>query len=175
MDTRDLSLTAIFTALYAILIVVLAPISFGPVQLRVADVLIPLAALFGWPVVAGVTVGCFLGNAYFWLGPHDVVLGPIANLIAASAILLLRKRRLLACVVGALPIGVIVGGYLWLFFTPPDIFWLVLPEWAAMIISITISSLIAIAVTGYSLLVVLSRQSIVEPLKSRGLKVVTES
>jgi len=175
-DTRDLSLTAIFASLYAILVVVLAPISFGPVQLRVADCLIPLAALFGWPVVAGVTVGCFLGNAYYWLGPYDVVFGPIANLIAASAILLLRKRRLLACVVGALPIGVIVGGgYLWLFFPPPDIFGLNLPEWAAMMISITISSLIAMAVIGYSLLTVLSKQSIIEHLKSRGLKVVTES
>ena len=176
MDARDQALTAIFTGLYAILVMVLAPISFGPVQLRVADCLIPLAALFGWPVVAGVTVGCFLGNAYCWLGPYDVVFGPVANLIAASAILLLRKRRLLACVVGALPIGVIVGGgYLWLFFPPPDIFGLSLPEWAAMMISITISSLIATAVIGYSLLTVLGRQSIVEPLKSRGLKVVTES
>ena len=175
MDTRDLSLTAIFAGLYAILVMVLAPISFGPVQLRVADCLIPLAALFGWPVVAGVTVGCFLGNAYYMLGAYDVVFGPIANLIAASAILLLRKRRLLACVVGALPIGVIVGGYLWLFFTPPEIFGLNLPEWAAMVISITVSSLIATAVIGYSLLTVLSRRSIVEPLKSRGLKVVTES
>ncbi len=175
MDTRDLSLTVIFAGLYAILVMVLAPISFGPVQLRVADCLIPLAALFGWPVVAGVTVGCFLGNAYYWLGPYDVVFGPIANLIAASAILLLRKRRLLACVVGALPIGVIVGGYLWLFFTSPDVFGLNLPAWAAMMINITISSLIATAVIGYSLLTVLSRQSIVESLKSRGLKVVTES
>ena len=175
MDARDQALTAIFTGLYAILVMVLAPISFGPVQLRVADCLIPLAALFGWPVVAGVTVGCFLGNAYYWLGPYDVVFGPVANLIAASVIFLLRKRRLLACVVGALPIGVIVGGYLWLFFTPPDVFGLSLPAWAAMMISITISSLIATAVIGYSLLTVLGRQSIVEPLKSRGLKVVTES
>ncbi len=175
MDTRDLSLTTIFAGLYAILVMVLAPISFDPVQLRVADCLIPLAALFGWPVVAGVTVGCFLGNAYYWLGPYDVVFGPIANLIAASAILLLRKRRLLACVVGALPIGVIVGGYLWLFFTPPDIFGLSLPEWAGMMVSITVSSLIATAVIGYSLLTILSRPNIVEPLKSRGLKVVTES
>jgi hypothetical protein len=176
MDTRDQALTAIFTGLYAILVMVLAPISFGPVQLRVADCLIPLAVLFGWPVVAGVTVGCFLGNAYYWLGPHDVVLGPIANLIAASVIVLLRKHRLLACVVGALPIGVIVGGgYLWIFFPPPDIFGLSLPVWVAMMISITISSLIAMAVIGYSLLTVMSRQSIVESLKSRGLKVVTKS
>ncbi|MGD8506455.1 MAG: QueT transporter family protein, partial [Candidatus Bathyarchaeota archaeon] len=97
METRDLSLALIFAALYSVAVVGLAPISFGPVQLRIADCLIPLAALFGWPVIAGVTVGCLLGNAYFWLGPQDVILGPIANLIAATLIFLLRKRQLLAC------------------------------------------------------------------------------
>jgi len=170
-DSRDLSLTVLFAALYAVLVIFLAPISFGPVQLRVADVLIPLAALFGWPVVGGVTVGCLIGNAYFWLGPIDVFVGPIANFIAAMAILLLRKHRLIACIAGALPIGIIVGGYLWLFFPPPEVL-ASLPVWAAMIVSITMSSLIAIAVIGYLLLTALSQPTIVEPLKSRGLKVL---
>jgi len=174
MDTRDVSLTALFAGLYAVLVIVLAPISFGPVQLRVADVLIPLAALFGWPVAAGVTVGCFIGNAYYWLGPYDVILGPIANLIAATIILQLRKKRLLACFVGALPIGIIVGGgYLWLYFPPPDILGLTLPTWLAMMTSITLSSFIAIAIMGYIILAVLSRPGILEPLKSRGLKVLS--
>jgi uncharacterized membrane protein len=171
MDTRDLSLAVFFAALYAVLVIVLAPISFGPVQLRVADVLIPLSALFGWPVVAGVTLGCFAGNAYFALGPIDVIAGPVANLIAATIILMLRRQRLFACVAGALPIGLIVGGYLWLFFSPPESLSF-LPSWAAMIISLTISSFIAISVVGYLLLVALSQPSILEPLKSRGLKVL---
>jgi len=171
MDSRDLSLTVFFTGLYAVLIIVLAPISFGPVQLRVADVLIPLAALFGWPVVSGVTIGCLLGNAYFWLGPIDVLVGPIANFIAATAILMLRKHRLLACIVGALPIGIIVGSYLWLFFPPPEVL-AFLPVWAAMMVSITISSFIAIAVIGYVLLTALSRPSVIDPLRTRGLKVL---
>jgi len=171
MDTRDLSLTVFFAGLYAVLVIVLAPISFGPVQLRVADVLIPLAALFGWPVVSGVTVGCLVGNAYYWLGPIDVFVGPIANFIATTAILLLRKHRLLACITGALPIGIIVGGYLWVFFPPPEVL-AFLPIWAAMIVSITISSFIAITVIGYVLLTALSRPSVIEPLKSRGLKVL---
>jgi uncharacterized membrane protein len=170
-DSRDLSLTVFFAGLYAVLVVVLAPISFGPVQLRVADVLIPLAALLGWPVVAGVTAGCLVGNAYIGLGPIDVFVGPIANFIAASAILLFRKNRLLACVVGSLPIGIIVGGYLWLFFPPPEVL-AFLPVWVAMIVSITISSLIAIGVVGYLLLTALSSPSVIEPLKSLGLKVL---
>jgi len=172
MDTKDISLTALFTGLYAVLVAILAPISFGPVQLRLADVLIPLSALFGWPVVIGVTIGCFLGNAYVSLGYHDVILGPIANLIAAVLIFQLREKRLLGCFVGALPIGIIVGGgYLSLYFPPPDIFGLSLPSWVAMMISITLSSLIAVTAMGYALLVALSSSNIIEPLKSRGLKV----
>ena len=177
-DSRDVTLTAVFAALYAVINVVQMvtignPTIYGPVQLRIADALIPLAALFGWPIVGGVTIGCFVTNAYYFISPTDVVFGPIANLVAASLILLLRKRRLLACVVGALPIGLIVGGYLWLFFPPPEIF-STLPAWLASIASITISSLIAVAVIGYLLLSMLSRRSILEPLKSRGLKVIDQ-
>ncbi len=177
-DSRDLALTAVFTALYVIINIVQTvtvgnPTIYGPIQLRVADFMIALAVLFGWPIVGGVTVGCFLTNAYYFIGAPDVVLGPIANLIAALLVMFLRKRRLLACVVGALPIGLIVGSYLWLFFPPPEIFG-AFPAWAGMIVSITISSLVAVAGIGYVLLSTLSRPSILEPLKSRGLKVVSE-
>jgi len=177
LDARDVSLFAVFASLYVVINVIQTisvgnPSVYGPVQLRVADCLIALSALLGWPVVAGVTVGGFLTNAYYFLGPTDIILGPIANLIAATGLVLLRKHRFLACVLGALPIGIIVGGYLWLFFPPPDIFGLALPAWAAMMISITLSSLITIAVIGYSLLTILSRPGVIEPLKSRGLRVL---
>ena len=172
MKTNEISLAIVFSSLYAVLVIVLAPISFGPIQLRVADCLIPLAALFGWPVIAGVSVGCFLGNAYLWMGPQDVILGTIANLIAATIIFMLRKRQFTACVLGSLPIGVIVGGYLWLFFGfEADIFGLQIPVGGAMIASITISTLIAVAGIGYVILKTLSSSSVITALKSRGLKI----
>ena len=171
-----------FTALYVVINIVQTvtvgnPTIYGPIQLRVADFMIALAVLFGWPLVGGVTLGCMLTNAYYFMGAPDVVLGPIANLIAASLVMLLRKRRLLACITGALPIGLIVGSYLWMFFpflSPPEMLSF-MPAWAAMIVSITISTLIAVAVIGYALLLVLSRKGIIEPLKSRGLKVVDQT
>ena len=177
-DSRDMALTAVFAALYVIVNVLQMfsvgnPTVYGPVQLRVADCLIALAALLGCPVIGGVTIGCFLTNAYYFIGVEDVVFGPIANLIAATIIFLFRKHRFIACVAGAFPIGFIVGGYLWLIFSPPDVL-STLPAWAAMIVSITISSLIATAIIGYSLLSILSKPNILEPLKSRGLKVITE-
>jgi uncharacterized membrane protein len=172
MKTNEISLAIVFSSLYAVLVIVLAPISFGPIQLRVADCLIPLAALFGWPVIAGVSVGCFLGNAYLWMGPQDIILGTIANLVAATIIFMLRKRQFTACVLGSLPIGVIVGGYLWLFFGfETDLFGLQLPVWGAMIASITISTLIAVAGIGYVILRTLSSSSVITALKSRGLKI----
>jgi uncharacterized membrane protein len=175
VKTSELSLAVVFSSLYAVLVVALAPISYGPVQLRVADCLIPLAALFGWPVIAGVTVGCFLGNAYFWLGPQDVIFGTIANLVAATIIFLFRKRQFLACVLGSLIIGIIVGGYLWFFFGfEVDMFGLQLPLWAAMIASITISTLIAVAGIGYTILKALSSSNVTLVLKSLGLKIYND-
>jgi uncharacterized membrane protein len=177
-DSRDMALTAVFAALYVIVNVLQMfsvgnPTVYGPVQLRVADCLIALAALLGYPVIGGVTIGCFLTNAYYFIGVEDVVFGPIANLMAATIIFVFRKHRFIACVAGALPIGFIVGGYLSLIFSPPDVL-STLPAWTAMIVSITISSLIAIVVIGYLLLSILSRPNILEPLKSRGLKVIAE-
>jgi uncharacterized membrane protein len=178
IDSRDVTSTAVFAALYVVInlvqtVTVGNPTIYGPIQLRVADFMIALAALFGWPIIGGVTIGCFLTNAYYFIGAPDVVLGPIANLVAASLVMFLRKRRLLACIVGALPIGLIVGSYLWLFFPPPEILG-TLPAWAGMIVSITVSSLIAVTVIGYLVLSILSRPNIIEPLKSRGLKVVDQ-
>ena len=157
LKTKDLGVVVVFSSLYAVLVIALAPFSYGPIQLRVADCLIPLAAIFGWPIALGVTIGAFIGNAYYWISIYDVVLGSIANLLAASTVILLKKKQLLACVVGSLPIGIIVGGYLWWFFPPPEIAGLSLPVWLAMIISITVSTLIAMAVFGYILLKAINR------------------
>lgn len=116
-----------------------------------------------------------LTNAYYFLGAPDVILGPVANLVAAFIVLTLRKRRLLACISGALPVGLIVGGYLWLFFgfEPPAVL-NVLPAWSGMIVSITISSLISVGLLGYTILSLLSSPKIIEPLRSHGLKVLTD-
>lgn len=175
-DSRDVTSTAVFAALYIVINIVQSvtignPTIYGPIQLRVADFMIALAVLFGWPLIGGVTLGCFVTNAYYFIGAPDVVFGPIANFVAAALVMFLRRRRLIACIVGALPIGLIVGGYLWLFFPPPEVFG-TMPGWVGMIASITVSSLVAVAVIGYMVLSILSKPNIIKPLKSRGLKIV---
>ena len=180
-DSRDLALAAVFAALYAMINLVQLfspfgnPSVYGPVQLRLSDFLIALAALLGLPVVIGVTIGCAVVNVFGPIGFIDVVFGSLANLIAASLVLSLKKHKLLACIAGALPIGIIVGGgYLWVSFPYQPAELAFLPAWITTLISILVSSLIAIAVIGYMVLRILSRPSIIEPLKSHGLKTLTE-
>jgi len=183
-DSKDIALTAVFAALYAVIVIVQGLSAAATIQLRIADCLIPLSALFGLPVIFGVTLGCFVSNSYTSAalsnGVYDIALGPIANLVAATLIYLFRNRRLIGCIVGSTAIGLIVGSYIWAIFGfPSAVFGLEFPSswpiWAASIVSITISSLLAIAVIGYILLTILSKPSIVNPLKSKGLKVTAES
>jgi len=56
------------------------------------------------PVVRGVTAGCAVVNVFGPIGFVDAVFGSIANLVAASLVVLLRKHKLLAYIASASPI-----------------------------------------------------------------------
>jgi uncharacterized membrane protein len=85
LNVKDLALTTVFAALYAVLVIALAGISFQLVQVRVADALIPLSIVFGWPVVIGVTLGCVISNVVSPLPSVlvDITFGAIANFFAS--------------------------------------------------------------------------------------------
>ncbi|HEY8443191.1 MAG TPA: QueT transporter family protein [Clostridia bacterium] len=72
---------AIIAALYAGLTILLQPISYGPVQFRVSEAL-TILPLFFVEAIPGLTVGCFIANAYMY-GPIDMILGSLATLTAA--------------------------------------------------------------------------------------------
>ena len=96
-NVRHLALGGLIAAVYVILSVGLAPISYGPVQLRVAEALTILAVLS--PVaIPGLTVGCLLANLVgVYLGmtlPLDVVIGTLATFLAAVASYGLRRFTL---------------------------------------------------------------------------------
>lgn len=148
LNTKVITLTAVFAAIYAAGVVVLAPISYGIVQVRIADALIPLSVIFGWPAIWGVTLGCLVANVYGGLGLTDVILGSIANLVAAYSAYYLRKRTFLACVSASLIVSIIVGSYLWILFNVP---------WQISLLGVLAGSLVSINILGYGLLKALSR------------------
>lgn len=79
---RKIALSALIAALYAGLTFVLIPISYGPVQFRVAEALTLLP--FCVPeAIPGLFIGCLLSNFWGGFGLIDVVLGSAATLISA--------------------------------------------------------------------------------------------
>lgn len=88
MSVKKLVRASAIAAVYVVLCLVFSPISYGPVQVRIAEALTLLPVLCPEAVV-GVAVGCFLSNLLL-SAPVDMVLGTVATLLAA---LLTRKLR----------------------------------------------------------------------------------
>jgi uncharacterized membrane protein len=83
---------AVIAALYVALTMAFAPISFGSVQLRVAEAL-TILPLFGFAAVPGLFLGCLLANLLGGAVILDIVFGSLATLIGAFGGWLLRKNR----------------------------------------------------------------------------------
>ena len=117
LTTRSLCVSAVIGALYAALTLLLAPISFGPLQLRLSEAMTLLPMVLP-QAIPGLFVGCLIANLYTGM-LTDIIFGSLATLIAAIGTYLLRKNPLLA---GACPVvtnAVIVGLVLSLSFSLP--------------------------------------------------------
>lgn len=117
INTRNLITAAVVGALYAVLTMVLAPISYGALQFRVSEVLCILP--FFMPFTAwGLFVGCIVANLMSTAGVLDVVFGSLATLITCLCIAWCGKMgntlkaRLLACFMPVIWNGLIVGATL---------------------------------------------------------------
>ncbi len=82
MTTRQIATAGLIGALYAALTVALAPISYGPVQVRVAEALTVLPFLTPW-AIPGLYFGCMVANVFGGLGPVDIFAGSFITLVAA--------------------------------------------------------------------------------------------
>jgi uncharacterized membrane protein len=107
---RFLARSALIAALYALLVLAFAPMSFGPVQFRVAEAMTLLPWLFP-EAIPGLFVGCLVSNLFGGLGIVDMVFGSLATLLAAW--LTRRMPNLLwAAVPPVLVNALVVGTYL---------------------------------------------------------------
>ena len=117
INTRNLITAAVVGALYAVLTMVLAPISYGALQFRVSEVLCILP-FFMPPTAWGLFVGCIVANLMSTAGILDVVFGSLATLITCLCIARCGKMgntlkaRLIACFMPVVWNGLIVGATL---------------------------------------------------------------
>ena len=151
-NTRSLALAAILAAVYGAYVLLFGFISFGPLQFRLVDALIPLSILLGPAGIAGVTIGCFIGNA---LGPNlglvDIIGGPTANLLAATLAWAITRKQfrgswILAVSLEIAVVSVIVGTYVVVLAGAPG-----LPAWVVWL-EFLASEIVTIGIVGYPLL-----------------------
>jgi len=91
VSSRDLSLAAVFAALYAVLVYFFAPISFQALQFRVAGVLRPGIAR-KWMLAVGYAVGVVVGNIFSpFSGPYELVFMPVMSFLAGALGYLVAK------------------------------------------------------------------------------------
>lgn len=95
----------LIAAAYAVITIALAPIGYGPIQLRVAGLLKPLALVS--PVMGlGLSIGVALANLMSPFGAWDFVAMPLVSYGAALVAYSLRRWPWLAMIVQAAIIAV---------------------------------------------------------------------
>ena len=150
-SVRKLVRCAVVAAIYVVLCMALQPLSYGAVQIRIAEALC-LLPVFGVEYIFGVVLGCFLANL---LGSTivDVIFGTLATLLACLVTYKLRNVRIkgLAIPASLPPVAfnaVIIGIEIAVLFPDPSSS---APLWVACIsngIAVGVGELISCTVLG---------------------------
>lgn len=126
MKAKYLVQGAAIAAVYTALTLLLMPLSYGVMQIRISEALTVLPALTP-AAIPGLFLGCFIANM---LGPNgmiDMVLGSSATLLAAITSYKLRSRPLLVPLPPVLANGLIIGPMLYYVYAVP------VPLWACIL------------------------------------------
>jgi len=143
---KDLARGALIAAVYIVLCIALQPISYGAVQLRVAEALTVLPILYQ-EAIPGIFIGVLLANIFGGLGLADIVFGSLTSL--AAAYLTWRFRRSFAAYLFPVIMNAaIISIYLHAIAN--------LPYWAT-VLSIGASEAIVVFALGYPLVRMLRR------------------
>lgn len=101
---------AMIGAVYALITVALAPISFGVFQVRVAEMLMVLP-YFTAAAIPGLFIGCLAANIIGGFGLPDIVFGSLATLVSAVLVSKIGNRYLVPLppvIINALVVGLVL-------------------------------------------------------------------
>ena len=74
-------MNAMIGAAYAVLTILISPIAYGAVQMRLTEIIV-LLACYNKKFIPGLTIGCLLANLASPMGLYDICFGTAATLIA---------------------------------------------------------------------------------------------
>lgn len=90
LTTKAITANAFIAALYAVITILCAPLSYEFSQFRFSEAL-NLLVFFNPTYTIGLTVGCFIANVASTVGPLDMVFGTLATLISCLLIVWFSK------------------------------------------------------------------------------------
>ena len=107
MTTKDIAYNGVIAAIYVALTLISTPISYGPIQFRISEILV-LLVFFKKNYIFGICLGTAIANFGSTLSMIDVVFGTIATLIAC--ICMMHCKHLLIAIIYPVAFnGVIIG------------------------------------------------------------------
>lgn len=131
---------AVIAALYVVLTLSFAPISFGAIQFRVSEALCILP-IFTFSAVPGIGIGCLIANFVAGAPMPDVVFGTMASLIGAFGTYYLRNRRNLAWLPPVISNAIIIPFVLKYAYNLNDAIWF-------LVLTIAIGEVFAVGILG---------------------------
>ncbi len=134
---KVMALNAMIAALYAVMTVMITPLAYGEIQLRISEVMV-LLAFYNRKYIPGLVVGCFVANMFSPMGMLDMVFGTLATTLACLAFTKL-KNCYVAVSAGAIINGLIIGAELVYAFQVPFILtaiYVALGEFIALLLGV---------------------------------------
>lgn len=137
--SKSIALIVVLGALYAVMTIVLAPISYGPIQVRIAEVLKP--AIFFWPLegTIALVIGVVVANLFSPMGISDVFQAIPGVIVQGVLVYIFAKKMWHATVIISAAVALWVGTYLWYMFGLP---------WIAIVGSVLVGEIIAVVILG---------------------------
>ena len=114
---KDIAQVSIIMALYVVLTVAVAPLSYGNIQFRFSELLILLCFFnkkYNWSLI----IGCMIANIFSPLGIIDIIFGTVATVLVCFCTNY-TKNLWIASLWASLWNGLIVGAELSIFYTLP--------------------------------------------------------
>ncbi len=153
LNSKKMAMIGATAAIYAVLTVAMAPISYGAVQLRLSEVMTLLA--FVDPVfIPGLVLGNFIANLFSPFGLPDVVFGTLATFIAVF-MMSKMKSMLIASFWPTIANGLIIGLELAIFTGAPFV---------STALYVALGEFLVVTVLGYPVFKVVMRNKTIQNL-----------
>jgi uncharacterized membrane protein len=82
INLKSIVQIGVIAAIYVIVTIILAPFSYGPVQVRVSEALTLLPFFLGSHIAIALWIGCMIANIFGGFGIIDIIFGSLITLIA---------------------------------------------------------------------------------------------